>query len=290
MTEPTTAPTDALPVEPGQETAARGRAIEEIIVTAQKREETLREVPISMSVLGDDALGRHSVAGLQELDRLVPNLSVESDGISTAVRMRGLGADVVNKGFEQAVGLVIDGITYEGKEYFNVGFFDLDRVEVLRGPQGTLFGKNTSSGLIQIISKKPTDEFTGFLGVKLGDYDRRSFEGGIGGPLVPKLLNFRIAGFSDEQDGFVDNTTRRVAAGADDTAGDKDRKGGRFQLAFPDLAGANVLFGYERFETEVGAFPAEMIGEAVTDGTRTFLLQWDPATDFDRDNFIASQD
>jgi outer membrane receptor protein involved in Fe transport len=272
------------------EAPVRGRAIEEIVVTAQKREEALREVPISMAVFSDELLSQNAVSGLEDLDGHVPNLSVESDGISTAVRIRGLGADVVNKGFEQAVGLVLDGLPYEGKEYFNLGFFDLDRVEVLRGPQGTLFGKNTSAGLIQIVSKKPTDEFSGFVDLKLGDFDRRAFEAGIGGPLVKDLVNFRISGYSDERDGFIENTTDKVAAGADDTASDRERRGLRLQLASPNLAGADVLLGYELFDGEFGAFAAELIGEFLTPGTRAFLPQFDPNVDFDRDNFKASQD
>ena len=266
-----------------------GRGIEEIIVTAQKREEALREVPISMSVFGSDSLARQSISGLQDLDRHVPNLSVESDGISTAVRIRGLGADVVNKGFEQAVGLVIDGLPYEGKEYFNLGFFDLERVEVLRGPQGTLFGKNTSAGLIQIVSKKPTEAFSGFVDAKLGTLDRRDFEAGIGGPLLKNLVNFRIGGYFDERDGFIENTTKRLVPRADDSFSDRDNKGLRFQLAAPNLVGADVLLGYEFFDGEVGAFPAELIGKFLSPGTRAFLRQFDPNVDFDPHNFKGSQ-
>jgi iron complex outermembrane receptor protein len=123
---------------------------EEIIVTAQKVPENILEVPISMTVLDDEVLRREGVTGLDDAARLIPNFSVFAGSFGTTARMRGFDTGIVNKGFEPAVGFLLDGVIYGRKQYLDSALYDLERIEVLRGPQGTLFGKNNSAGLVQI--------------------------------------------------------------------------------------------------------------------------------------------
>lgn len=174
------------------------RTIEEIVVTAQKTEQSLHEVPISMSVVDDEFMSEQGITDFRDLSQFVPNVAIDARGRFPDVRIRGFGSPVFNKAFEQGVGLVIDGVAYGVRPYFQGPLFDLDRVEVLRGPQGTLFGKNTTAGLLNVVTKQPTDDFTGVFALELGEIGRRRFEGALGGPLVAKLVNFRIAGLSDE--------------------------------------------------------------------------------------------
>lgn len=263
------------------------RVIEEIIVTAQKRQETLHEVPISISVLDDEFLSQQSITDLQELAHHVPNVKIDTaGGFWIQPRIRGFSTDPFNRGFEQAVGLVIDGVPYRRGEYFLGALLDLDRVEVLRGPQGTLFGKNTTVGLLNLATKKPTDELTGFINLEAGEFDRRRVEGALGGPLIKGLLNFRIAGLFDDRDGFVDNTTAALVPETFQKLGGRRQKGLRFKLDFPDLLGANLILGYERFEPESTGAGQEL--RLVPENLRPFFLQFDPDTDFEPENYVGS--
>ncbi|MGH7857452.1 MAG: TonB-dependent receptor plug domain-containing protein, partial [Candidatus Binatia bacterium] len=193
--EPPAAEREAAPAEAAA--APRGRTIEEIVVTAQRTEQQLHDVPISMSAFDDRFLRQQGVTDLQDVARFAPNVRVDTAGTIIQPRIRGFSTNVVvNRGLELPVGIVVDEVPYSRADYFVSGLFDLDRVEVLRGPQGQLFGANTTVGLLNLVTKNPTDEFTGFIDTEIGDLGRRRFEAGVGGPLVPRFLNFRIAGLS----------------------------------------------------------------------------------------------
>ena len=272
--------------EAGERRPARG--IEEIVVTAQRKEESLHEVPISMSVLDSEFLSRQGVTDLREAALFTPNVRIDLNGFFIQPRVRGFSIEPLNRGAEQPVGLVLDGVPYDRAEYFQAGVYDLERIEILRGPQGTLFGKNTSVGLLNITTKDPTDELSGFIDGQFGELDRRRVEAGVGGPIVPGVLNFRIAGLTDELDGFMKNTTARVWPGLDDVLQDRDRKSFRAKLGLPNLAGADLLLSYERTEVDVGgpALEARRIPEDLQD----FFLHYDPNFDFEPDNYVASKD
>src|SRR5262249_9039292 len=122
------------------------------------------------------------------------------------------------------------------------------RVEVLRGPQGTLFGKNTTAGLLNVVTKKPTDEYSGDVDIDIGQLGTQRFEVAVGGPLIKSFLDFRVSALSDERDGLVRNTTVAVRPEANARMNDRDRDGVRFQLGLPDLFGANLVVGYEHVD------------------------------------------
>jgi iron complex outermembrane recepter protein len=279
----------AAPDARAQSEPARGRAIEEIIVTAQKTEENVREVPISMSVLDDDFIAEQGIADYRDLALYVPNAHVDpGNGLFPDVNIRGFGSALSNKAFEQSVGLAIDGVPYGRAPYFQGPLFDLQRVEVLRGPQGTLFGKNTTAGLLNVVTEKPTDELTGDVDVELGQLNQRRFEVAAGGPVVRGLLDVRLSALTDERDGLVRNTTAAVRPEANERMNDRDRQGVRFQLGLPDLLGANLVVGYEHVDFDYTGIGWEF--DRIPDRMKSFYRQFDPNTDFTPRNFVGSVD
>ncbi|MGH7899654.1 MAG: TonB-dependent receptor, partial [Candidatus Binatia bacterium] len=267
------------------------RVLEEIIVTAQKTEQSLHDVPIAMSVIDDEFLNQQSLTDFAEISRYVPNVRVLPAAFSPRANIRGFGVDEVsggNKSVESPIGVAIDGVSYGNKNYLQTGFFDLDRVEVLRGPQNTLFGKNNSVGLFSMVTKNPTDEFTGFLDAELGAPERRRFEAAIGGPAIPGLANFRLAGLSEGRAGFKRNTTAEVVPEAFDPVVGLDRKAVRVKAQIPDLLGANLVLSYEKFAIDVTGIGLEFA--IVPEGTRGFYREFDPNTDFEYGNDVLSTD
>jgi iron complex outermembrane receptor protein len=263
--------------------AAAGRAIEEIIVTAERKEERLHEVPVSMSAFDDRFLRQQGVTDLQDVARYIPNVRFDQAGTIIEPRIRGFSTNVVvNRGLELPVGIVVDDVPYSRADYFVSGLFDLDRVEVLRGPQGQLFGANSTVGLVNLTTKNPTNEYTGFVDGQLGELTARRFEGGVGGPLplLRGVANFRIAALSDEQDGWVRNTTKQVVPEADDVFGGRLRRSVRAKLDFPNIVGGSLLVTYQRDHLNLGPTPRELT--SVPRKYRGLLHQYDSNVDAGR--------
>ena len=179
--------------------------LEEIIVTAQKREQSLQDVPVSVSVVTGDAIGKAGMSNLDELSTHVPNLSITEGSQNTTISIRGLGSGI-NQGFEQSVGMFIDGI-YAGRDrQFRAPFLDVAAVEVLRGPQGTLFGKNTIAGALNLTTAKPSEEFEASVRTSYQpEHDEYSVEGVVSGGIAENLYG-RLAVKQAESDGYVENT------------------------------------------------------------------------------------
>jgi outer membrane receptor protein involved in Fe transport len=130
--------------------------LEEVVVTAQKREQTLKDVPISISAITGERLQNRSVDNMNDLSASIPNFFVAEAQIDSNISIRGVQTGS-NKGFEQSVAMYFDGISYGRSQLIRTPLVDLERVEVLRGPQPTLFGKNAIAGAVNITSAKPTD-------------------------------------------------------------------------------------------------------------------------------------
>ncbi|MEQ8801677.1 MAG: TonB-dependent receptor plug domain-containing protein, partial [Haliea sp.] len=129
-----------------------GGMLEEVVVTAQKRTESLTDVPISIAVMGSEAIMKTGVRQMREVAEFIPNMSISGGNDSTtAVRIRGVGANTRNIGFDTRAGVYVDGVYMGQSPAQNVDILDLERIEVARGPQGTLFGKNTVAGAINMI-------------------------------------------------------------------------------------------------------------------------------------------
>ncbi|MDD3765418.1 MAG: TonB-dependent receptor [Nevskiales bacterium] len=181
------------------------KALEEIVVTAQKREENIQSVPLSVTAIGGDDIVDKNMGDMNEVATYVPNLDVLATPSFPSIYMRGLGSSY-NRGFEQSVALLIDDVYYGRASYINQATMDLAAIEVLRGPQGTLFGKNASAGAIHFRTAMPEPDF-GFNGdVLLGDLNQQRIRLTATGPLTDNL-NWRAAVMRQTRDGSVYNST-----------------------------------------------------------------------------------
>ena len=182
--------------------------VEEIIVTATKREQTLQDVPISVAVTGQQTIERAQVRDLIDLQSVVPSLKVSQlNAVSqTNFIIRGFGNGNGNDGIESSVGVFIDGVYRSRSGSALDDLPEVARIEVLRGPQSTLFGKNVSAGAISIVTKQPSFDFGGKAEVSLGNYSLRQFKGTITGPIA-KDLALRVSGSVNKRDGYSHNLT-----------------------------------------------------------------------------------
>ncbi len=176
-----------------------------IVVTAQKREESLQDVPIAVSVISGDAIEAAQVRDLADLEQLSPSLVVNGTTGSSQniLTIRGIGTAGQNSGLEQSVGIVIDGVARGRIGSGFVDLVDLEQVEVLRGPQSTLFGKNTSAGVVSIRTKKPSYDFGGKIEAAYGSKDLFQIRGSLTGPIIQDQLAASIAAQYQSRDGFL---------------------------------------------------------------------------------------
>jgi len=192
-----------VPVAVGAQEAAP-KVLDEIVVTAQKREESLQDVGIAITALSEEQLVDAHVVNVQDLQGMVPGLTLgESFGFAQ-IMIRGVGTDNPFSGGDPSVAMHVDGVVV-GQSSAQLGsLFDLERIEVLRGPQGTLYGRNTTGGSINVITARPSQELTGYGRFTAGNYGLFQGEGAVGGPLTDQLLG-RIAVKIEERDGYGDN-------------------------------------------------------------------------------------
>lgn len=190
-----------------EDVAQEGKAheIQGIVVTAQKRVERLIDVPVAISVLSAEAIDETGMRELREISGYMPNVQVSSgNDFRSAVTIRGVGASSRNIGFDSRVGVYIDGIYVGQSPAINQELMNLDRVEVLRGPQGTLFGKNTVAGAINLITRKPDDHLHGTASIDVGNFDYRELKGFLNLPLSERVAaSFSVS--KVDRDGYVPN-------------------------------------------------------------------------------------
>jgi len=185
---------------------AHSAALEEVIVTAQKRTESLQDIPISITTIDGGKIEQAGINNLEDLSAFVPNLQLAENAVATSIVLRGIGPGA-NQSFEQSVGLFVDGLHFAKGRQSRSGFFDLERVEVLRGPQGILFGKNTLAGAINVTTAtaRAGDEFNGRLTAGIESNDGQLIEGHIGGSLSDTVAaRFSFKDRSD--DGYAVNS------------------------------------------------------------------------------------
>ena len=231
--------------------------LDEIVVTATKRERSLQDVPVSISAFSAEALELSGVSNIDSLQTTVPGFSVQtaqSSGQNTSIRLRGVGTTGTNLGFEGAVGIFIDGI-YRSRAGASLGDFpDVERIEILRGPQGTLFGKNTTAGAISIITKKPLlDEYQAEIRATFGNFDSQAVRGIVNFPIVDGKLAGRIAADYSRRDGFGVSFTD-----PSDDINDRDRYNIRGQLLWqptPDIEVRVIGNYFAANESCCGAVP-----------------------------------
>jgi iron complex outermembrane receptor protein len=183
----------------------QAQVLEEVIVTAQKRTESLQDVPISVTAIQGAKLQEAGIANMSALADYVPNLTISDAAVNTNIFMRGMGSGN-NQAFEQSVGMYIDGVYMGRGRQYRSPFLDVQRVEVLRGPQGTLFGKNTVAGAINVTTASPDmgEELNGSIAASVEDQDGFMTEGYVSGA-VTDTLAMRLAFKYNENAGTFDN-------------------------------------------------------------------------------------
>ena len=163
---------------------ANAQFLEEVVVTAQKREQNVQDVGISVTAFTGDDLAAIGVRSVEDLSAQTPNLEYDNNGPAPWYRIRGDGVTVFNDtAGRHPFGFYIDEVYYGTQALQRLQVYDVDRVEVLRGPQGILFGRNTTAGLIHFVTRKPTDKFEAYLEASGGSYAHRIVEGAVSGPL-----------------------------------------------------------------------------------------------------------
>ena len=183
--------------------------LEEVIVTAAKRQQTLQEIPIAVSVVTAETIEQAQVLDIKDLQTLVPSLRVTQlqGSAQTNFIIRGFGNGANNAGIEPSVGVFIDGVYRSRVGSALADLPKLERIEVLRGPQSTLFGKNASAGVISVTTAKPDlTGFSGSVGATVGNYSQSIVRGDVSGPLSDNL-GFSLSGSVNERDGYFDNLT-----------------------------------------------------------------------------------
>jgi len=191
--------------KPAEIAVASPAQIEEIVVTARKRSEKSQDVPVALTVLGGKHLQDVGAVNIRDIYREVPTLQVTiPNARNTTLNIRGLGSGIANDGLENAVGVFVDGVYYARPGSATFDLLDLERVEVLRGPQGTVFGKNTTAGALNITTSKPSFKPQTTVDVSAGNYNYKQVRATTTGP-VNDVLAYRFSVNKTTRDGFVDN-------------------------------------------------------------------------------------
>lgn len=238
---------------------------DEIVVTAQKREQRLKDVAAAVAVVSGDALERSGITSPSDLTQLVPSLSFTSGTSedSSSLRIRGLGTQVFSIGVEPSISYVVDGVVLS-REVQGLGdLFDIERIEVLRGPQSTLFGKNASAGVINIITKAPSDEFSVEAFGLVTDDSEYQLKAGVSGPLGDKA-GFRLSGFFNDRRGHI----RNVANGKRYSGAENYGGRGKFVFKPTEQLTLTAIADYRKSDTTCCQFTARRI---VNPATQQFI-------------------
>lgn len=208
----------ALAISSALTPALNAQVLEEITVTAQRREQSIQEVPISLEAFTGATLTKEGFRAIEDLSNFSPSVEIDVRTQDQDVSIRGIGTTGNNLGLEQAVPIFVDGVHFGRTSMVMGAFLDLERVEVLRGPQPIAFGQNATSGAFSLTTKKPTDEWEGDVTGEFGNWGRISVDGGVGGPITD-TIGIRVAGQYDELDGYLrDVVTGDMFPGGKETA------------------------------------------------------------------------
>ena len=252
---------------PAHAAQAEGRraTIEEIVVVARKREESIIEVPGAVSVFSAEQIKDQSASVLTDLGSKIPNVLMSAEGSSGTVAggfvVRGITSQSGGPGFPPGIGVYLDGVFLGRDRAFNTVLNDVAAVEVLRGPQGTLYGKNTIAGAINIRTHEPTNEFGVDADVTYGTDELMQVRATANLPLIEDRLLLRVSGLTKDQDGFIDNRF------TGDELGDVEARGARARLLF---------HATDRLELELQADYFEQDDDLVLETAQTIALPFPP--------------
>lgn len=252
--------------------------LEEVLVTAQKTSQSAQDVPISISVMDGDTLRNMALNTVADIAAYTPNVQVTENYRA----IRGVGSTIGNEGSENSVSYYVDGMFQKGKYILVPAFLDVDRVEVLRGPQGSLYGKNAIAGVISVHTRNPSDEWEGFASYTgNADGDATLFQGAVGGPIIEGFLNARLAFLKEDRQGYMENTGYNENTENGEFALGADTQVARLKLEIPDVNKWNVLLSYTAMESLSGG-TGNQIFEAGP-GLEQEFQRYDPEFTFGRD-------
>jgi iron complex outermembrane recepter protein len=181
--------------------------VETVVVTSSKIKGDIQTVPIAITALSQEQLTSRQIAGGPDLVKEVPNLTFSKTNFTGYnIQIRGIGTQAISVTTDPAVAVAFNDIPFIRNHFFEQEFYDLSQVEVLRGPQGTLYGRNATAGVVNVISAKPTDQFEVMLSADWGNYHNRRYEGMVNIPLVDDRLDLRVAGEWTKRDGYSFDT------------------------------------------------------------------------------------
>ena len=190
----------------GPQFEGAGGDVDALIVTAQKREENIQDVPIAISAFSQEDLTTRQVAGGPDLMTQVPNMTFTKTNFSSySIQIRGIGTQAISATTDPAVAVAFNNTPFVRNRFFEQEFYDLQRIEVLRGPQGTLYGRNATAGVVNIISAKPEFGFESKISGDIGNYKSTRLEGMINMPLVEDVVALRLAGAWTKRVGYATN-------------------------------------------------------------------------------------
>ena len=234
--------TPALAQASGQQTTV----IEELVVTAQKKEEALQDVPIAVSAFSQDTLEAQKIDGGPNLQLAIPNVSFAKSNFTNSFnfQIRGIGARAVGSSADAGVGVHLNNAPQQSGNLFEAEFYDMERVEVLRGPQGTLYGRNATGGVVNLITAKPTDMFEGMVRAEVGNYGTQKVRGMVNLPILGDKLAIRAAGAYVKRDGYMTNTF------TGNKVDDRDLYSTRISVMFNPTEKLRTNFLWERFKED----------------------------------------
>jgi iron complex outermembrane recepter protein len=219
--QPSGAPSGPAAPPASQSVTEDGSQIADIVVTAQRREESVQDVPIAITALSAAQLESRGISSTLQIGQFVPNLVAQNNtgiGSANSYFLRGLGSTETIATFDPPVGTYIDDIYLSRQNANNLSLFDVERVEVLRGPQGTLFGRNTTGGAINVIMRAPGDDFGGFAEVGYGRFNKIVARASVDLPLAP-TFSAKVSGYFQDDKGYARNVTTGERLNDDDGYG-----------------------------------------------------------------------
>lgn len=257
--------------------AQNSPALEEIIVTAQRRSENLQDVPIAITAFSSEALEKGGFNDVGEISQAVPGMSIAThfQYANPKIYLRGVGNNEYQANAVGAVAVYQDDVYLAAASGQLFQFYDLESVEILRGPQGTLYGKNTTGGAIKVTSRRPGDELEGNINISAGNFNALDIEGGVSFPMIEDTLAARIAVVSNSRDGFVKNTyvdPANTGRNNEDVNG-RDSSAARLLLAYTPSENLSIDFNVHTGENRSTAMQGESFFLADLDNDPNTPLQ-----------------
>lgn len=270
--------------------APPGEGIEEITVTAQRREQSLQKVPIAVSAFNATELNRRQIIDTYDILRNIPNMAGNQNvgvGTSSSYFLRAVGNGESIATFDVPVGTYVDDVFVARQNANNFALFDVERIEVLRGPQGTLFGRNTTGGAINIVMRKPGDEFKGYVEAGYGKFDQTILRASVDMPISDKILS-KISSFWIRDDGYATQVSTGRKFNSRDTVGIR----GMLRLLPTDTLTIDITADHvddqnTNFLNSVGPNGKRLVDNKITQGSFTGLVTGRKAN-FSLDNVARS--